>query len=114
MPERLPRVAPSWEWCCGCVQSVMIVGFGSDWSRPIGSGPAAAPSSEQTAGRRLGMVPGPVAGLGSGWGLRGAEPGMFPSEERTAVSDHVAVRDMVEDTADCCHWRGGSADAVLG
>jgi len=93
---------------------VVIVGCGSDWSRPIGSGPAAAPSSEQTAGRRRGVVPGPVAGLGSGWGLRGAEPGMFPAEERTAVFDRVAVRDPVGDTADCCHRRGGSADAVLG
>jgi len=90
----------------------MIVGFCADLSRPIGLELAAVPSSEQPAGRLV-EVPGPVAGLGSGWGWRGAEPGTLPSEERTAVHRLVAVRYTVEDTADCFQWRGGSAGSVL-
>jgi len=78
----------------------MIVGFGVDLSHPIGSEPVAASLSEQPAGRLVEVL-GPVAGLGSGCCWQGAEPGMLPSAERTAVSRHVAVRDTVEDTADC-------------
>jgi len=92
---------------------VRIAGLGADVSRQIGSEPAVDPSSEQSAGRRLVEIPGPVAWLGSGLGLRVVEPGTSPSEERIAVYRHAAVHGVVEDTADCFQWHGGSAGTVL-
>jgi len=92
---------------------VRIAGLGADVSQQVGSEPAADPSSEQSVGRRLVEIPGPVAGLGSGLGLRVAEPGASPSGERIAVDRHAAVHGAVEDTADCFQWHGGSAGTVL-
>jgi len=70
------------------------------------------PSLEQPAVRRLGEVPGPVAGLGAGLGLLGSEPGMVPSEDRTAVDRHAAVQNTVEDAAGV-PWCLASAGLVL-
>jgi len=78
----------------------------------FGAGGGAVVGTTCSASSR--WVPGPVAELGSGLGLPlSSELGTVPSEECTVV-DHRAVECTVEDAADCCQWRGGSAGMVLG
>ena len=80
---------------------VRIAELGAGVRLQVGSVPAVDPSSEQSAGRRLVEIPGPVVGLGSLLGLRVVESGASPSREQIAVDRHAAVHSTEEDTADC-------------